>query len=197
MTGHVNPLSAGAGILSDAGHEVVFVSTGPVRQQVESMGIRFFPSETGGSVDLDAPNAGHPERESVPLGPEWALFDFLPMDTMLGHADLLVTNGGFNTVMRAHSEGVPLVVADEGADKAEFAARVAFACSGINLGTGGPTVPSVKEAVDTRLAGGSYRRKAEETKAKLASMDTPVMVVRLLEAVQKHADRAVVTRKPL
>jgi hypothetical protein len=113
---------------------------------------------------LGRSNAGRPERESVPLGPERALFDFLPMNTILGHADLLVTNGGFNTVMRAHSEGVPLVVAGEGADKAEFAARVAFAGSGINLGTGGPTVPSVKEAVDTRLAGGSYRRKAEETK---------------------------------
>jgi UDP:flavonoid glycosyltransferase YjiC (YdhE family) len=109
---------------------------------------------TGGLVDFAAPNAVHPERESVPLGPEWALFDFLPMDTMLGHADLLVTNGGFNTVMRAHSVGVPFVVAGEGAHKAQFAARVAFADSGINLGTGQPTVPSVKEAVDTLLAGG-------------------------------------------
>jgi UDP:flavonoid glycosyltransferase YjiC (YdhE family) len=431
MTGHVNPLLAGGGILHDAGHEVVFVSAEPVRQQAESTGMRFFPLAQGGAVDFAAPNAGHPERENVPLGPERALFDFrvafvdpipeqfatlkelcksfpadgilvdttfggtlpfllggypdrpmiaslgvvalpfhrddgapfgpglppvdhlspeaeqyrrmaaegeaiilkpmqqvmnsilssvgageipmsyfdslvalpdiflqpglaecdvprsdlpdtvhyigalpaltvgelppevqaklkgdkkvvvvtqgtvanrdlsdlvwpvmeamksrddvvviattggadlpstserlpenailtryLPMDTMLGHADLLVTNGGFNTVMRAHGEGVPLIVAGEGADKAEVAARVAFAGCGINLGTSRPTVQSMAEAVDTVLTRGCYRRKAEEIRAKLALMDTPGMVVRLLEGtVQKHADRSVGARK--
>jgi UDP:flavonoid glycosyltransferase YjiC (YdhE family) len=89
-----------------------------------------------------------------------------------------------------------LVVAGEGADEAEVAARVAFAGCGINLGTGRPTVQSVAEGADTVLANGFYRANAKEIRAKLASMDTPGIMVRLLEkAVQKRAGRPVVARK--
>jgi UDP:flavonoid glycosyltransferase YjiC (YdhE family) len=76
MIGHVNPLLSGGCILRDAGHEVVFVSAEAIREQAESMGMRFFPLAQTGVVEFAALNAGHPERESVPLGPERAIFDF-------------------------------------------------------------------------------------------------------------------------
>jgi MGT family glycosyltransferase len=76
MTGHVNPILNAGRILREAGHEVVFTSAEVFQKQAEMLGIQFVPLPAGANVDFTDPNAGRPERESIPLGPARALFDF-------------------------------------------------------------------------------------------------------------------------
>jgi MGT family glycosyltransferase len=76
MTGHANPMLNAGRILREAGHKVVFSSSEAFQKQAETFGIRFVPLPAGANVDFTDPNAGRPERESIPLGPARALFDF-------------------------------------------------------------------------------------------------------------------------
>jgi MGT family glycosyltransferase len=72
---------------------------------------------------------------------------FIPHDRLLPSVDVMVTNGGYGGVQFALSQGVPLVVAGDTADKPEVAARVAWSGAGINLGTGKPTPDAVAVSV--------------------------------------------------
>ncbi len=97
----------------------------------------------------------------------WAA-EFIPFDQLLPRADLLVTNGGYGGVNQALGFGVPLVVAGDGEDKPEIAARVAWAGAGINLGGKHPAPEQIRAAVQAVLTEPRYRERAHAARVDFA-----------------------------
>lgn len=95
----------------------------------------------------------------------------LPYDALLPRTDLLITNGGYGTVMLGLQHGIPAIVAPSGEDKPEVAARVAFHRTGINLKTAKPTVSQVQSAVSQVLDDPTYRFASESVAKALRSYD--------------------------
>lgn len=85
---------------------------------------------------------------------------FLPYDRLLPLVDVMVTNGGWSSVLAAVSAGVPLVVAGADLDKPEVARRVAWSGVGVDLRTGRPRADRVRAAVDRVLADAGMRDTA-------------------------------------
>lgn len=112
-----------------------------------------------------------------------AVLQYLPLDELMKHASVLVTNGGYGTVCRSLALGVPMVVAGKSEDKAEVAMHVANAGIGINLLTDRPTPEAIREAVDTILRTDTYRNRSRAAAEELAGIDTNKTVVNLLEEV--------------
>jgi UDP:flavonoid glycosyltransferase YjiC (YdhE family) len=102
--------------------------------------------------------------------------EFLPYGSLLPLVDVMVTNGGYNTVQHALAHGVPLVVAGDTADKAEVAARVAYNRCGIDLHSGRPDAKAVAAAVRTVLARDEYRLQA-------ARLSRDIAATRALETI--------------
>ena len=113
---------------------------------------------------------------------------YLPHDQLLPHLSVMVTNGGYGGVQQSLQHGVPLVVAGDGQDKAEVAARVAWSGAGINLRTGTPSAQQVGDAVRTVLDDPGYARAAQRIAAEFAAHDAAAESVTLIEdlAVRGH-----------
>lgn len=88
--------------------------------------------------------------------------DFLPYARILGDVSVVVSNGGYGTVLAALGAGVPLVIAGGAIDKPDIARRVAWAGAGVDLRTGRPTPVQVRDAVARVLGDPAYRRRAGE-----------------------------------
>lgn len=115
--------------------------------------------------------------------------EFLPYDALLPLVDVMITNGGYGGVQHALAHGVPLVVAGEGADKPEVAARVAYNGSGIDLHTGTPAPDAIAAAVRTVLADDEYRRQASRLRRDITAtrpLDTIAAVMTNLGNRQVH-----------
>ncbi|MGI5458526.1 glycosyltransferase [Streptomyces sp. CA-249302] len=96
---------------------------------------------------------------------------YVPFDALLPHASVLVTNGGYGGVHEALRHGVPLVVAGDGEDKPEVAARVQWSGAGLDLRTGEPSPKAVRDAVRTVLAEPGYRERAGALRAEFGRHD--------------------------
>jgi MGT family glycosyltransferase len=107
---------------------------------------------------------GGRETESIPCDiPANSLVSkFLPYDTLMPYIDVLVTNGGYGTVMFALAHGVPVVVAGSTEDKPEVGARVEWSGVGINLRTDSPKPEEVRGAVLKIFEDSKYRNRAQE-----------------------------------
>jgi UDP:flavonoid glycosyltransferase YjiC (YdhE family) len=68
-----------------------------------------------------------------PVPDNVTVVDWLSYSQVLPRASVIVTNGGHGTVVRALSEGVPLVVCPAGGDMGENGARVAWTGAGLML----------------------------------------------------------------
>jgi UDP:flavonoid glycosyltransferase YjiC (YdhE family) len=117
---------------------------------------------------------------------------FLPFDSVMPHVDVLVTNGGYGTLMHALSEGIPAIAAGATEDKPEVASRLTLSGAGIDLRTGRPSVEALREAVNAVLENDDYRRNATRLAAEFAAYDAPTLIRELLEAlVEAHQPNAV------
>jgi UDP:flavonoid glycosyltransferase YjiC (YdhE family) len=90
--------------------------------------------------------------------------EWLPYSMLMPHVDVMITNGGYGGVQHALSHGVPVIVAGETSDKAEVAARVAYAGVGIDLRTAMPTSAELGRAVERVLGDDAYRTAARRMK---------------------------------
>jgi UDP:flavonoid glycosyltransferase YjiC (YdhE family) len=128
-------------------------------------------------------STGGPPVESIPvaLPPNARAATFLPFDRLLPKVSVMVTNGGYGAVNYALSLGVPLVVAGDSEEKPEIAARVAWAGAGINLGTGRPSAPQIRDAVRAILTKPQYRQRAQALRTAFARHNAPDEVVELVE----------------
>jgi MGT family glycosyltransferase len=106
-----------------------------------------------------------------PLPRNSRVWPYLPYDRLLSAVDVMVTNGGYGGVQRALAAGVPLVVAGDGEDKPEVAARVAWSGVGINLRTGRPRPGRIRKAVRRVLDEPGFAARARGLAAEMARYD--------------------------
>jgi UDP:flavonoid glycosyltransferase YjiC (YdhE family) len=110
-----------------------------------------------------------PLSDLPPLPANARAAEFLPDAELLPKVAVYVTNGGYGGLHYAMENGVPIVVAGDTEDKPEGAARVAWAGAGINLGTGRPKPPAIREAVQKVLNDGRYEAGSRRIGAAIAA----------------------------
>src|SRR5690606_5779797 len=96
---------------------------------------------------------------------------FLPLNWIIPKLSVLVTNGGFGTVLQALAAGVPIVAAGETEDKPEVACRIARSGAGIDLRTESPTVAELRTAIGAVLTQDTYLRAAQRLQAEFAACE--------------------------
>ena len=115
------------------------------------------------------------------------LEQFIPFDHLMPHVDVMVTNGGFNSVQRALSNGVLLIVAAGTEDKPEVAAHVEWAGVGINLKTGTPSEAQIRNAVRTILGDPRYKHNTQRLQAEIKRYNGPQCAADLIEQLLTKA----------
>lgn len=105
----------------------------------------------------------------------------IPHTHLLPLVDVMVTNGGFNGVQMALSNGVPLVAAGQTEDKPEVCARIEWAGVGINLKTKTPTSNQIRDAVKKILENSEYKTRAKHFQAEIKRYNAPAIAANLLE----------------
>jgi MGT family glycosyltransferase len=116
-----------------------------------------------------------------PIPSNARIASYLPFEWILPRTDVLVTNGGYNSVNQALSLGVPIVAAGMTEDKAEVGARVAWSGVGIDLRTNEPTAASLRSAVRSVLDDPAYKARATNMAAEFAAIDTRSEVLRIAQ----------------
>ena len=86
--------------------------------------------------------------------------DWVSYSQVLPRASAIVCNGGHGTVVRALSEGVPLVVCPAGGDMGENGARVAWSGAGLMVPWGLLGAGPLRWAVRRVLADGRFAERA-------------------------------------
>lgn len=125
-----------------------------------------------------------------PQPPNVHIERYIPQSLLLPRCDLVVCHGGWNTVLAALSEGLPLVLLPLGADQPQHAARCA------DLGVGRVVAPdrrtpgAIREAAREVLRAPHYRQRARRLRAEMETLPGPAWAVALLE-------RLAVERRPL
>lgn len=129
---------------------------------------------------------GGPAAETVRApGANSIVAEFVPFDTLLPRADVLVTNGGWGGVHFALRHGVPIVVAGSTEDKNEVAARIVRSGAGIRLRSTRPT--AIRRAVRTVLDDPGYRERARALAKELSGLDGARGISKALNAPPKNA----------
>jgi UDP:flavonoid glycosyltransferase YjiC (YdhE family) len=105
---------------------------------------------------------------------------FIPFSELLPRADVLITNGGANSVHQSLAAGVPVIVAGATEEKPANAARVAHHRLGIDLRTGTPTAQAVRLAVERVLGNPAIRANVKRLAAVYPTYDTFAEVERLV-----------------
>ncbi|KAI1491404.1 hypothetical protein F5X96DRAFT_476410 [Biscogniauxia mediterranea] len=107
------------------------------------------------------PASTTPTADAIP--PNAYIAPYLSYDAVLPHADAWVHNGGFGAVSHGIVHGVPMVVAGEGMDKGENAARVAWSGIGVDLRCGArASAAAVREGVEYVLRDEEEEEEKEE-----------------------------------
>jgi UDP:flavonoid glycosyltransferase YjiC (YdhE family) len=102
-----------------------------------------------------------------------------PHSAIHPHVDAEVCNGGHGTVVRALSNGVPLVVVPGHGDQQENAYRVERAGAGIQVRF--PSPRSIRAALDRVLRRASYKAGARRLAEEAFGIDGPTRAAELIE----------------
>ena len=111
------------------------------------------------------------------------LVDFVPFESVVPHAAVGITNGGWGGVLEMLSYGVPLVAAGGTLDKPEVAARVAWAGAGLDLHSGHPRPARIAAAVRRVLRDPSYRTRAERIAVELRALGGAARAASLIDGL--------------
>lgn len=134
---------------------------------IATTGRELSPGELG-----DIPANAHVER-------------FVPYHDLLPHVDVMVSNGGYNGVLIALSNGVPMVVCGAQSDKPEICARVQWSGAGVRLGRQSPKPEQIRTAVRTLLGDGRFKARAQAFQGPLGAATAGPTSVRLLEQLAR------------
>jgi MGT family glycosyltransferase len=169
----------------DAGRPVVHVTQGTVDNDDLSRLIEpTIEALAGEDATVVVTTGGRDVGDiKVALPSNTRVAEYIPHDVLLPKVDVMITNGGYGTVQRAVSTGVPLVVAGSTEDKPEVAARVAWSGAGINLKTGTPTPTMIRGAVREILDNRHYVHRARELEAAFAQRDGIAEIAALVDEV--------------
>ena len=129
---------------------------------------------------------GPPVDDLGPLPPNVRAAEYLPYDLLFPHLDLMVTNGGYGGVHYALTHAVPLVVAGDGEDKPEVAARVAWSGVGVNLHTGRPKPAAIRRAIREVLDNSRYRAAAGVAASQIAAAPGIIGLENHITALARH-----------
>lgn len=114
-----------------------------------------------------------------------------PFDVVLPGCDVLVTHGGWGSMMAALSHGVPMLVLPQAADNFVNALRVRSIGAGRFLAPPQVTASAVREEAAILLSDPVYRLNALRLKDEIEAMPGPDAAVGLLERLAR--ERAPVT----
>src|SRR3981081_1584877 len=109
-----------------------------------------------------------------------------PMNRFCRRIDLLITNGGYGTVVMALAQGVPIVSAGLTEDKEEVSANLQWSGGGIAVKTNEPSPEAVRTAARKILGSSVYGDRAKELAQEFASHDAEAELLALLEACVEH-----------
>ena len=115
---------------------------------------------------------------------------FVPYHEVLPHVDVMVSNGGYNGVLTALGNGVPLVVCGAQSDKPEICARVQWSGSGVRIKAERVTPAQVRDAVHHVLRNPTFKQRAMALREAFGAADAGPACVNLMEELGR-------TRKPV
>lgn len=116
-----------------------------------------------------------------PVPPNARVAPLLPYDLLLPLVDVMVSNGGWSSVLAAVAAGVPLVVAGADLDKPEVARRVGWSGVGVDLRTGSPRATQVRDAVDRVLGEPAMLQTAQRLSNEFAAAGGAERAAELVE----------------
>jgi MGT family glycosyltransferase len=106
------------------------------------------------------------EAAALPGAP--MVYDFLPQEAVLRHADLVVSHAGFNTVMDALAAGLPMVAVPIAFEQPAIAARLTRSGVAEVVTRRSATRASLRKAIEKVLREPGYRVRAKEIRQEIA-----------------------------
>lgn len=159
------------------GRPVIFVTQGTVARDLEALVYPALDALAGADALVIATAGKRGGSITASASANTYCVDYLPYEQVLPYADVMVTNGGYGGVQQALRHGVPLVIAGTSEDKAEVAARVAWAGAGINLNTDHPGVAQIVTAVHQVLQTPDFKAAALRLSNQYRALD-PALALR-------------------
>ncbi len=111
---------------------------------------------------------------------------YIPQSLLFPHCDLVVCHGGWNTVLAALSEGLPLVLLPIGADQPHNAERCDRIGVGRVIAPDRRTPEAIREATREVLREPGYREQAQRLRDEMAALPGPENAVELLERLARE-----------
>jgi UDP:flavonoid glycosyltransferase YjiC (YdhE family) len=112
---------------------------------------------------------------------------YIPHSLLFPHCDLVITHGGFGTVMDALSAGLPMVMIPIAADQPDNAQRCAELGLAQVIEPGCRTPAAINEATRQVMEDSRYRQHAERLRDEMRTQLEPGRVVELLELLAAGA----------
>ncbi len=141
-------------------------------------GLRQEPVQVHAAVGFDQdPARFGPQPPSVELAP------WLPLQTLLGSAALLVTHGGFNSFKEAIGAGVPMVVVPIAGDQHYSAQRCAMLGIAKVVSPAERTSRRVHDAARTVLHDPGYRTRVRQLRQEMAALPALDSAIHRLEHI--------------
>ncbi|KAM0316507.1 hypothetical protein ACHAO8_003027 [Botrytis cinerea] len=135
-------------------------------------------------VALGVKGASLPDSVTVPKNAY--VEDFLPFDDILPYCDVFITNGGYGGFQHGLSNGVPMVMGGDSEEKPENCARGEWIGVGVNLKTARPDAEFLRGEVEKVLSDQKYKKKVEEIKKEMESMDPMAIIEAQIEELAKE-----------
>lgn len=155
-------------------HPLIFITQGtvnnheaqdliiPALEAVQE--IQAFAIVTAGNKDLAQTLVKYSSEKII-------IKDFIPYADVIPHADMVISNGGFGSVITSLSYGKPLIIAGHSEDKPVVAALVDYCKVGIDMGRKKPTKKTMMKAMDKILKNENYQIKAKELREDFKKYD--------------------------
>lgn len=113
---------------------------------------------------------------------------FVPLSAVLPHTDLVITAGGFNTVIGALSHGLPMLVVPLGADQSTNARRVVELGVGRERAADGLTADEVTSDLRELLMDPAYRLRATRLAELCRRLPGPPAALNLLRKLAETGE---------
>ena len=169
------------------GRPVVYATLGTVFNN-PAFELPFFPAVLEGlrQEPVDLVITVGPNVDPAILGEQPAsvhVARYIPQHLLLPTVDLVVSHGGFGTVLAAVEHGVPMIVAPLGADQHLNAAGVERLGIGIVIDEDEVRPQRVREAVRAILGDPRYRERARRLRDVAARLPPPEAAVEVIESL--------------
>jgi UDP:flavonoid glycosyltransferase YjiC (YdhE family) len=125
-----------------------------------------------------------PEQDPAQFGKQPGhvhIAQYIPQGQLLPQCALVITHGGFSTVLGALSEGVPMVIVPISADQPLLARRCAALGVGRVVEREVVEAATIRAAVRDLLGNPAHRERAEGIRREIAALPGPEHAVELLE----------------